>query len=161
LGDGRQGHLGDASQGHLGDGRQGQAQPLQYRTMPEVDERPADVGAGFTPAFEPTDAPAFGLVNVSTLPYRVSLPTYPFARKRHWLSAPTIETRRGNGLSLPTDANRLPSGGARVGIALRPVGIVPCADPVPIDDPVPYTALALPRTDSTSPRPSTTGTSPQ
>jgi acyl transferase domain-containing protein len=114
----------------------------------------------------------------TSMPYRVSLPTYPFARKRHWLSAPTIEIRRDSGRtglapvrsqttgsSQPTEVSPQPSGGAaavtsptpilsvrlssveqdkpavqgtqatadtanengqtpRVGIALRPVGIV-------------------------------------
>ena len=69
------------------------------------------------------------------MPYRVSLPTYPFAHKRHWFPTSTIETRRvsdsslpttietrmGSGSSLPTDANPQPSGSAPVVTAPTPV----------------------------------------
>src|SRR5439155_2814200 len=34
---------------------------------------------------------------VSTLPQRISLPTYPFARERYWIAPPTVETCRSCG----------------------------------------------------------------
>src|SRR5947207_7448450 len=61
-----------------------------------VGAQAGTVGTGLAPV--PTVPP--------TLPHRVSLPTYPFARERYWISTPTIGIHSGTDRSL---APSLPS----------------------------------------------------
>jgi acyl transferase domain-containing protein/glyoxylase-like metal-dependent hydrolase (beta-lactamase superfamily II)/2-polyprenyl-3-methyl-5-hydroxy-6-metoxy-1,4-benzoquinol methylase len=65
------------------------------------------VGAGSTQGTTPAASPQGP--TTSTLPHRISLPTYPFARERYWISTPTIETHGGTDRSLTPSQRSLPS----------------------------------------------------
>jgi acyl transferase domain-containing protein len=114
--------------------------------------------------------------SIPTLPHRVSLPTYPFARKRHWVPASTVAqpltpisnplseivagapVAKGTPVVQGTQATTTVNKANQNDRASRggTVGIEPCTDPGPRSDPA-HTSRVVLRPLVDQPWPSTIG----
>jgi acyl transferase domain-containing protein/acyl carrier protein len=92
------------------------------------------------------EEPTLSVPTPPVLPYRISLPTYPFARERYWIS--TKDTRHA-GYDLKEETQTVLLTPSWKEDAILDVGVVPCADPVPTAPTRVGTGLAPVRVEGT------------